>query len=277
MNISPSHAKRLATAGVLIALSIIAIALGGWFMLIFALLISSQALYEFYMMFWKGREQWPRVLLGMLLGAAMLVLTFYQQWALGLGLLLAAFWLGNLGFLFTYSRQAKTDEPIQVNYQDNLILLAGLLYLPMVLQFFLMLGPIEIVAVLVATAATDIGGYYAGSLIGGGKIWPVISPKKTWSGSLGGLALCMAALLVLGLIWGSGAWWTYLVLGFILNLAAQLGDFFESALKRRQGVKDTGAILPGHGGLLDRIDSLIFVLPVFMAGNCFYPLFILPA
>ncbi|WP_294391869.1 phosphatidate cytidylyltransferase [uncultured Sphingomonas sp.] len=105
--------------------------------------------------------------------------------------------------------------------------------------------------------ATDIGAYFAGHRIGGAKLAPRISPNKTWAGLIGG----MVAAGIVGFGIASvgrlplGAYW----LGAPLAVAAQLGDLFESGLKRRAGLKDSGTILPGHGGLLDRVDG---VLPV---------------
>ena len=125
---------------------------------------------------------------------------------------------------------------------------------------------------MLAAIATDAGGYYAGCRFGKHKMWPAVSPKKSWEGAGGGLLLCMAVCVCFGLLreyfevalpaLPLPAW---VAVGVALNIAAQLGDFFESALKRTQNVKDSGTILPGHGGVLDRIDSLLFVLPVFLA------------
>lgn len=103
--------------------------------------------------------------------------------------------------------------------------------------------------------ATDIGAYFAGRAIGGPLLVPRISPRKTWAGLAGG---CVAALLVgagLALVCGlpRGCVW----LGAPLAVVAQLGDIYESALKRQAGVKDSGRLLPGHGGLLDRLDGLV--------------------
>lgn len=112
--------------------------------------------------------------------------------------------------------------------------------------------------------ATDIFAYLVGRSLGGPKLAPRISPGKTWSGLAGGMA--GAGLLggLLGLAQGAGFWFP-LALGLILALVAQAGDLFESALKRRAGLKDSGRLIPGHGGLLDRIDGLAFAVPVFAA------------
>ncbi len=111
--------------------------------------------------------------------------------------------------------------------------------------------------------ATDTGAYIAGRLVGGPKLAPSISPKKTWSGLMGGM-FCSA--LVMGgcaTAWGfTHANW-YFAAGLILAVVAQGGDLFESYVKRRAGVKDSGHIVPGHGGILDRIDGLLMAAPVF--------------
>ena len=121
---------------------------------------------------------------------------------------------------------------------------------------------------LVITWASDIGAYFVGRAIGGRKLIPSVSPGKTVAGAVGGL---MASMLV--------AWlyartvlvpvaslgftpWGALAFGAAISVAAQIGDLFESLLKREGGVKDSSRIIPGHGGVLDRFDSLIFVLPV---------------
>ncbi|MFC3267025.1 phosphatidate cytidylyltransferase, partial [Camelimonas abortus] len=104
--------------------------------------------------------------------------------------------------------------------------------------------------------ATDIGAYFAGKTFGGPKLWPAVSPGKTWSGFFGGaLCGCLAGVLVLA-VWAgwSGAGWIALA-SLVASVAGQGGDLAESALKRRAGVKDSARIIPGHGGVLDRLDA----------------------
>lgn len=106
---------------------------------------------------------------------------------------------------------------------------------------------------------TDVMAYFGGRLIGGPKLWPRISPSKTWSGTLVGIA--SGALLGLFLCWMAGkavAPAFVLGLGLILAMSAQMGDLFESAIKRRFGVKDSSPLIPGHGGFMDRLDGFIF-------------------
>ena len=110
--------------------------------------------------------------------------------------------------------------------------------------------------VLLIVWVTDIGGYFAGRGIGGPKLWPRVSPKKTWAGAIGGFA---ASLMVAAgfAAFGLGKTLPLLLLRAVLSIGSQFGDLFESAVKRRFGVKDSSHIIPGHGGLLDRLDGFV--------------------
>jgi phosphatidate cytidylyltransferase len=114
--------------------------------------------------------------------------------------------------------------------------------------------------VMIVTWATDIGAYFAGRAIGGPKLAPRVSPNKTWAGLIGGAAAALALGWIAAWFFELGS--PFLWLGAPMAVLAQAGDLFESWIKRRAGVKDSGAILPGHGGLLDRLDGL---LPVALA------------
>lgn len=117
--------------------------------------------------------------------------------------------------------------------------------------------------VFLVTWATDIGGYFAGKGIGGPKLAPKISPKKTWAGLLGGMALSAIVALVLNVGFGLGASLiSFLLISSVLAVVSQIGDLTESAVKRHFDVKDSGGLIPGHGGLLDRVDGLVTVAPV---------------
>lgn len=111
-----------------------------------------------------------------------------------------------------------------------------------------------IVSLVVTVIAVDIGAYLAGRLIGGPKIAPSISPGKTWAGLIGAM---LAATLLMVQFWKNE--WAYAAAGPVIAIVAQAGDFFESWMKRRAGVKDSGKLIPGHGGLFDRVDGLIAV------------------
>lgn len=116
-------------------------------------------------------------------------------------------------------------------------------------------GPGPVVMVLGTVVAVDVWAYFFGRRFGGAKIAPAISPSKTWSGLIGGM---LGAALVLYLTHAYD--WRWALAGPPVAVIAQAGDFFESWMKRRAGVKDSGRIIPGHGGLFDRVDGLIAVL-----------------
>jgi phosphatidate cytidylyltransferase len=121
--------------------------------------------------------------------------------------------------------------------------------------------------VILATWVGDSAAYLTGRAFGRRKLAPRLSPNKTIEGGLGGL---IGSLVVGGLaflVFGLGAWWIGAFVGFVIGVAGQVGDLVESFLKRQAGVKDSGTLIPGHGGILDRIDALLFAFPAgFMLG-----------
>ena len=118
-------------------------------------------------------------------------------------------------------------------------------------------GELAVVAFIVVTIASDIGGYAVGVLAGKHPMAPVISPKKSWEGFMGSVAFCVVAgwLLVTYLL--DSDWWVGVLLGIIAVVTATMGDLCESVIKRDLGIKDMSQIVPGHGGLMDRLDSLL--------------------
>lgn len=118
--------------------------------------------------------------------------------------------------------------------------------------------------------ASDAAAYFAGRGFGGPSLSPKDSPHKTWSGAIGAvLSTTLCGLTAAGLVGGSYVVW--LIVGASVSIVAQLGDHFESVIKRRFGVKDTGSIMPGHGGLLDRVDGLGAVCVVTLAMFIIFP------
>ncbi|MBB6120391.1 phosphatidate cytidylyltransferase [Nocardiopsis algeriensis] len=143
-----------------------------------------------------------------------------------------------------------------------------LVYLPFLLSTWMLLvahpeeGQFRLVTFIVVTISSDIGGYFAGILLGRHKMAPVISPNKTWEGFGGSvLGCCLAGALCVTLML-DGPWWVGVVLGLAVVLAATVGDLIESLFKRDLGIKDMGRFMPGHGGLMDRVDSLLIAGPV---------------
>lgn len=115
---------------------------------------------------------------------------------------------------------------------------------------------------IMVVIATDIAGYFAGRLIGGPKFWPRVSPKKTWAGTVAGWIAAGLVGAVAFSVNGGGP--EVIGLSIALSMASQLGDIAESALKRRAGVKDSSAVIPGHGGLFDRFDGLLGATILFL-------------
>ena len=121
--------------------------------------------------------------------------------------------------------------------------------------------------------ATDIAAYFTGGTFGGPKLAPSISPGKTWSGAVGGTAAAIVAGLAVAALYGSSLGWGALfLLALALSVVSQVGDLFESSLKRRFGAKDSSQLIPGHGGVMDRVDGLaaaafaLFVIGALVAG-----------
>lgn len=181
--------------------------------------------------------------------AAILVAVFSYTWG-GLisvaGLVLAAALLA--------SRLPK-DARIFGAYMA-LILLAGHGFIVLRGEY----GLAWVLWLVLIVIGSDIGGYFAGRIIGGPKFWPRVSPKKTWSGTVAGWMLAGVVGYVFMDILGAGAW--LIAVSVLLAFAGQLGDIAESAIKRHVGVKDSSALIPGHGGVLDRFDAMIAVTVV---------------
>ncbi|MCR5506826.1 MAG: phosphatidate cytidylyltransferase [bacterium] len=139
-----------------------------------------------------------------------------------------------------------------------------------ILYAYLYSSIMAIIYMFIITISTDTGAFFIGSSLGGPKLWVRISPKKTWSGAIGGTlcAFAFGTTFILNLLWNNNAGdftslslWGAISLG--LSCFSQCGDLFESWLKRLNGIKDSSNLIPGHGGFLDRFDSILFVAPIF--------------
>lgn len=264
-----AHALRWITSLALLPVLFAALYLGGWWLKGLLVGASLVGLWEFYSLFWVGRSNFVMKAAGCLLGASMPLFDGAEALPM-IGAVMCVFWLGNLAFLMRYGLMDAGAA-----YAPFAVLAAGALYVPTALRTVLLMSPFETLFVLFAVFAADTGAYYAGSTLGGPKLWPAVSPNKTWSGAAGGLLAAVLVCGVMGAFWGDklfdGSWKSlhpWLVPGVVAMLlaaASQVGDLFESALKRTLGCKDSGGILPGHGGLLDRIDGLLPALLLFTA------------
>lgn len=258
------HHQRIITGLALLGLVAVCIVAGGWSMRLLLLAAAALALHEFLRMYWplgSGRE---KLWLAQILGAAVILCQAGgAAWSLaGVCLIFPA-----IGLWFLYQYGVRDQE---ARLEHLAPLLFGLLYIPAVVQLALYWSPAEQCLAILAAVASDTGGYYAGKRFGRRKLWPAVSPNKTWEGLWGGMALCVAVCLTFGALGSANGWplpglplWGWLLVGVALHQAALFGDLFESAIKRSLQVKDSGSLLPGHGGVLDRIDSLLLVTPVY--------------
>ncbi|QQE76163.1 phosphatidate cytidylyltransferase [Brevibacillus composti] len=156
----------------------------------------------------------------------------------------------------------------QFHIEHAALTLVGALYIGYGFAFMAALrnvpdtGFMMTVLVIIGIWTTDSGAYFVGKAIGKRKLWPAISPNKTIEGSVGGLLAAVAVVLAVNAWIGNIPVEKALMIALVTGIAGQLGDLIESAIKRHFGVKDSGRIFPGHGGVLDRFDSMILVFPI---------------
>ncbi len=219
-------------------------------------LIVVLALIEFSL-FYKKSDAKPDVAIVLFTGAAFCFFSFlYGVKGFLFGLILAAFLISMRKLFWRCSFPIKSVAltifaPIYVGF-----LLSHLILIRKVDSY----GVLLVLTVFLATWTCDISAYFLGSLFGKRKLAPKISPHKTWEGAIGGL---LATALVVSCFWFIPVlnFFERILMGVVIAIFGQLGDLVESKLKRTVGAKDSGAILPGHGGILDRFDSLILSAP----------------
>lgn len=152
----------------------------------------------------------------------------------------------------------KTEKPILALGAE----LFGVFYITVPLALLLFLPAKVVLAILVMVWSNDIGAYLIGITFGKYRLFERISPKKSWEGFFGGIICAILAGVMLGhWVFGNALMWG--ILGLVTAVACVYGDLFESMMKRSAGVKDSGNIIPGHGGFLDRFDALFFAVPLF--------------
>ncbi len=258
---------RTITAIVAIPIVLAVVWLGGWWAFGLAFVVVVWGIYELYtMMLHEGHR--PLILMSVALSLTFLIAAMLPQWQLwlielGISLFLIA------SFFWLFLRQKREGAIV-----DWALTLAITIYLGWPMSFFLSLRGFEVgwsnglwwmLAVFGGVWGFDTGAFFAGHFFGRHKLAPEISPGKTWEGTFGGLLFSIAAALLFVALPIGVPWYLALLLGGLVGVAATLGDLAESLIKRQMKVKDSGQFMPGHGGILDRIDSLLFsVLVVFL-------------
>ncbi len=261
---------RLLTAAVAVPLVLAIIIFGGnlgFFLLIFA--VMGCALYEYFSFIYPRKiniQIIAHTILGLILPVA-----FY----LGYPALIVPATAFIIIFATAFALFRVTDP--QSKAENLFTRLFGIFYVAFLLSYLIVLRklPHGIEWVVLAVAinfGTDAGAYFAGRLFGRHPLYAVISPKKTVEGAIGGIVLCLVLTAIAKYVLIKELSWSdVLILGFIASILAVLGDMAESLIKRGFKVKDAGEIIPGHGGVLDRIDSFVFSAPFiyYYAAYCF--------
>jgi phosphatidate cytidylyltransferase len=257
--------KRLATAGILIPIAVALIFFGGWVAFGGAVLTLVISLLELRAMLAK-KGWYPALLVSGLAGLGFLIAAELPAERVAIfALSLSALLVG----AFTWAMLLRPT--IEQTLVDLALTLAIPLYIAWPMTLFLLLrGPRSgvsthnfwwVLALFVIVWANDTAAFVTGHFIGKHRLASHISPAKTWEGFAGGLGLAIVASYVLTLPLHI-PWYHAVLLGILVTFAATIGDLAESLLKRVCGVKDSGTIVPGHGGILDRIDSLLFAVVV---------------
>lgn len=250
-------AKRLISAGLAAPLFLLVLYVGGQTLLLLTLGLLFTGSWELRTLFRRKNLRFP----------------FFPVVLAGLSLLLLAWWGRGDAFLpavlvvaLLLLSAIAVFLPNLYSFADAVTGLFGVLYLGLPLADLLLLrngydGWPRLLMTIALIWATDSSAFFAGRFLGKHPLAPLVSPKKTIEGGIAGLVVAtivggIGAPLIMIPLWGG------LLLGFLAGLAGQLGDLTESSLKRWAGRKDSGRLLPGHGGVLDRFDSVLFVLPV---------------
>jgi phosphatidate cytidylyltransferase len=262
--------QRAITGTIFVVVLVGAILLGGWYMHITFGLITMLGLYEFYSLF-ENSESKPQKIVGTLTGVLMYFLVIlsiyygsnYYMSILTTGLVLIGFIL--IAIIELFRNKTKPFENVAITF-------SGLIY---VVLPFLLLNEMSIritchsvfcdfwpvLSIFILIWANDTFAYLTGRLIGKHKLYERISPKKTWEGFIGGVVFSIIAGILLANFLQE-SYLKYIIYALVAGVIGTLGDLVQSMLKRSVGVKDSGNILPGHGGILDRFDAVLFVVPV---------------
>ena len=237
--------KRVASGIVMAALAVSAVMLGGW---PFALFWAAAAVGIFW--------EWSAIVAGGAVAARIVGIAALIAGGLAAGA--GQIYAASVALAAGVAAVAAACAPGRREWGAAGVVYAGVVLIaPIVLRRDREFGLLAILFLFAVVWSTDILGYFAGRAIGGPRLAPQISPKKTWSGACGGALGALAAGVVVVYPAGNTALLPAACIAFVLSVASQAGDLFESAVKRRFGVKDASHVIPGHGGLMDRLDGFI--------------------
>jgi phosphatidate cytidylyltransferase len=269
--VDKQHLHRWLTAAVALPILAIIIALGpGWLLLILVVLVTAGGMMELLSLLVPETKSWVRIVT--VATSLLLPLATYWKGVLGLSTAtVAVIFVALTIHLLLYAQQKAILQSLGA-------MVFAQLYIPFLLSHVLLLFQVPsgrrwIFFLFFVIFAGDTGAYYAGHRWGRHKLWPAVSPGKTVEGALGGLLSSLATSLLVGkllLSLGESGVSFLLSLGLVISSVGQMGDLMESMIKRVSKVKDASSILPGHGGLLDRLDSLIFAFPLTYYGVVFF-------
>lgn len=260
------HLKRWITGLVGIIFLVLLISKGGSFLFAAVISIASIfALWEYFRIVFhdKGSAyKGPIPLLAFVTGPVIVWAAYLNSSAIVLGLIAINLIVSAIISLPKFKFDSSVLEIVAKQ-------VLGLIYIPLFLSYLVLIrngteGVVWIYLLLFIIFSGDTGAYYIGSNFGRHKLSPTVSPNKTIEGSIGGLAVNLGVgALFKHLFMPLLPWGLSILLFLSVGVAGQLGDLFESVLKRAGDIKDSGALLPGHGGILDRIDAVLFAAPVF--------------
>ncbi len=255
--------KRLPTAVVLLVLFFLVVQFvppPGYFVVLQILILVS--LFEFYNLF-RYRKLFPEKILGAVLALTISLSFYFEEIPLEI-VLFGCLFLVALYFVISFNTVEKL-----AHFPSSIALtFFGAVYLSFTLNYFYLLREekslLYVYFLLIVISLGDTGAYFFGKLFGRHKLVPIASPHKTWEGSFGGIVFAaLGALAAQQVLLTDIVLWKAVLTGILVHAVAQISDPLESLFKRAVGVKDSSNALPGHGGFLDRVDSLILATPFF--------------
>jgi len=236
--------RRVASAMVLAPLAIVTAFLGGWVFAAFWGLAAIGVVWEWFGLVSASR---PVLVISIVALGAATVLFAVDARAVAMALI-----VGGGGVAAARARPGRRGWTLAAVGSAGAVLAA-----PVILRADAQWGFQAVILLFAVVWTTDVAAYFVGRHVGGPRLWPAVSPKKTWSGALGGTVAAVVAGVLVAKIAGLDDLAAIAVLSSGLSVVAQAGDLLESAVKRRFGTKDASRLIPGHGGLMDRLDGFV--------------------